>query len=460
MQKLRAVLFKRIGSDAGMSLVELMVAMVIFAIVSVGILTGMLTILKLTRDSRAVQVASNLAAEEIDLARSAEDLFALDSKTYPVRTINGDKFTIKRVADWVTDPDTVLQCGAGGAPLRYKAISVTVTWENMSPGNAVQSYTVLNPAERINDPTKGTIIVSVLGVTGAGSSAVSVNATPATPAGGATTIPITPTPTDSKGCTYVLKVTPGNYNVTVSKAGFIDADQDVIGSNLVSVAAGSSVSRSFNYDKASTFPVSYATNAPSAKIPTNMDTTFISSYGPVWSAATSSALTRSLSLYPHPSGYEVIAGKFVPVTGTSNCLMVDPEAWAPTVVGSTTYAAVRQPASGAQPGDVAPTAAVPMGIFKIKGDGNASRRYIKAVSENLSPSCSETMTYTFGSVLTNSNATDVLLALPYGNWKLYYGDASSQTTAVAASRITLDTGQRGSINTTTNVITLDPRVAQ
>jgi prepilin-type N-terminal cleavage/methylation domain-containing protein len=460
VQKLRAVLFKRIGSDAGMSLVELMVAMVIFAIVSVGILTGMLTILKLTRDSRAVQVASNLAAEEIDLARSADDLFALDSKTYPVRTINGDKFTIKRVADWVTDPNTVLQCGAGGAPLRYKAISVTVTWENMSPGNAVQSYTVLNPAERINDPTKGTIIVSVLGVTGAGSSAVSVNATPATPAGGATTIPVTPTPTDSKGCTYVLKVTPGNYNLTVTKTGFIDADQNIIGSNLVSVAAGSSVSRSFNYDKASTFPVSYATNAPSAKIPTNMDTTFISSYGLYYSAASTSALSRSLTLYPHPSGYEVIAGKFVPSTQPSSCPMVDPAAWPAVVEGATTYAAERAPASGAQPGAVAPTASVPMGIFKVKGDTDSNRRYIKAVSQNLSPACGTTMTYTFGSVLTNSTSTDVLLALPYGNWKLYYGSSTAQTTEVGASRITLGTGQRGTITSGTNVLSLDPRVAQ
>ena len=457
MQKFRKLLFARVRSESGMSLVELMVAMVIFGLVSVGILTGMLTVLKLSRDSRAVQVATNLAAEEIDLARTAKDLFALDSKTYPVRVINGDKFTVKRTTDWVTDPNTVLQCGAGGAPLRYKAISVEVTWDNMSPGNAVKSYTVLNPAERINDPTKGTIIVSVLGVVGTGISGVSVNATPATPAGGAVAIPVTPTPTDAKGCTYVLKVTPGNYNLTVSKTGHIDADQNVIGTALVSVAAGSSVSRSFAYDKASTYPIAYSSNLPSAKIPTNMDTTFISSYGRYWSAATTASMSRSVALYPHPQGYEVIAGKW---DKSANCPMIDPASWAPVVSGTTTYAAERPAAVAAEPGTTSPTANVPMGIFKIKGDGNASRRYVKAVSQNLTPACDTTMTYTFGNVLTNSNATDVTLALPYGNWKLYYGDATSQTTEIATTRITLGTGQRGLLATLTNILTLDPRVAQ
>ncbi len=90
----------------------------------------------------------------------------------------------------------------------------------------VRTYTVIDPKNRINDPTKGTILVSVLGGSGAGSAGVTVTATPASPANGATALAKAPLPTDAQGCTYILKVTPGNYNVTVSRAGYVDVAQN------------------------------------------------------------------------------------------------------------------------------------------------------------------------------------------------------------------------------------------
>ena len=104
--------------DRGMSLPEVLVAMVIFAIISSGLLYTMLSVLALGRDSRAREVALNLAAEEIDISRGFADVFALQDATRSL-DLNGDTFTVDRTTRWVSDPEIDLQCGSGGAPLRY-----------------------------------------------------------------------------------------------------------------------------------------------------------------------------------------------------------------------------------------------------------------------------------------------------------------------------------------------------
>ena len=66
------------GPDEGSSLVEVIVAMFIFALISVGVVHTMTSVLSVSRDSRSRQVALNLAAQAIDRSReSSDDLFAL-----------------------------------------------------------------------------------------------------------------------------------------------------------------------------------------------------------------------------------------------------------------------------------------------------------------------------------------------------------------------------------------------
>src|SRR5690606_5716588 len=195
------------SEESGLSLIEVVVAMMIFGLISTGIVYTMLSMLSVSRDSRARQVATNLAAEEVDLARGLDDVVALGPAD-TVRELNGDTFYIERTVEWVSDPNSTLQCGASasGEKLRYKKVNVRVTWDGMRGASApVQSDTVINPRERINDPLKGTILVSVLKSDGTGSSGVTVTAPPTY----ATAAP----PTDSRGCSFALKVLPNTYTV-------------------------------------------------------------------------------------------------------------------------------------------------------------------------------------------------------------------------------------------------------
>jgi prepilin-type N-terminal cleavage/methylation domain-containing protein len=457
VKALRARLGSAADNQGGLSLVEVVVAMFIFSIISTGVIYGMISVLALTRDSRAIQVASNLASEEIDLSRAVDDLFTLVDKTTDV-VINGDTFHVARTTQWVSDPDVDLVCGAGGGALRYKRVNVTVTWDNMqSASSAVNSYTVIDPKSRINDPALGTILVSVLTASGIGASGVTVTAVPSSDPQGATSVTTAPAPTDSQGCSYILKVVPGNYDVTISRSGYVDDQQQNAATKTVGVGAGAASSAEFTYDKAGTFVVNYVSNLPlaGAKIPTNMGTSFLSTYGTFVSTATNANTTRSVLLHPFSSGYSVLAGGYAEPTATTlGCLAVDPAEWPDVNESGTNYSGIREPAAAALPGGTA-VVGVPMGVFTIKGQSSGGL-YLKAVSQNGSPACDQTMTYVFGQIITNNSGTTVTVALPFGSWKLYSGTSTSQTTIIGGSRLTNVT--KGTVDNGTNTVTLDPRV--
>jgi len=430
---------------AGMTLIEVLVAMLIFALVSTGIIYTMLSTLTITRDSRARQVASNLAAQQIDLSRDAKDLFLLVDNDHDV-TLNGDTFHVHTSTQWVSDPDLEFSCGAGGGALRYKRVNVTVTWDNMrSVTNPVRSDTVIDPKVRINDPTKGTILVSVLNAVGTGVAGVTVATSPST----GTVI----APTDAQGCTYILKANPGAYTVTVSGTGYRDGNQNATASTSVSVTMGTSSSAGFLYDKAATFTTHLATTftpgpGVTLRVPTDMKISFWNTYGIYSQTPTGGAgtATQTFPLHPYPSGYQVYAGA---------CDRGEPGFWesVPDVGG--TLQGVRGDAVSGPPGGTA-SVDVPMGIVTIAAGGSGN--FLRAERVTIVPADACTEVLHFGSVLGASPTT---IALPYGAWKLYRGTsagaAGSQITAGSISAPVPAVPERTTI-AADGTVTLDPRV--
>jgi len=446
----------RSRNEDGITLVEVLIAMLIFAIISTSVIYTMLSVLSVGRDSRARQVAANLAAGEIDLARDTENLFDLVSFVRsPNPVLNGDTFHVTVGAQWVTDPDLDFTCGGtaggAGAPLRYKRVNVTVTWDNMRAStDAVRADTVIDPKERINDPTKGTILVSVLNGSGTGNAAVNVTTVPSTG--------FVISPTDSQGCTYILKVPPGSYDVTASKSGFIDGDQNASATSHVTVLAGASVSVGFQYDLAATYTAHLATNYTAlpgtVKFPTDLKTSFWNTYGIYHRAPTTGVgtVTQTFKLHPYAAGYQAYAGE---------CDAADPGEWPAEQISGVNWAGVRGAAVATTPGGAAGID-VPMGIVTIAGGGTGN--FVKAVSQapvSGFPGCASTVTYTFGSIL---GAAPTTVALPYGTWALHRS-SSAGTAPTLANQIgqaslslpVLAVLERSAISST-GIITFDPRV--
>lgn len=442
---------RRVSSDdAGFTLIEVIVAMVVFAVIATGFLYVMAAGLTQTRDTRARVVAANLAAQEIDLVRAADSVLNVTNSTHTT-TLNGDTFHVAVSWSWATSTGGSATCEAGAASgaLTYKRVTVEVTWDNMPPGaRPVYSDTSFAPRSKLNDPERGTILVGVIDAAGVGVSGATVSLSPSNGVAAVTT--------DSDGCAYLLKVPPAEtYTVSVSKSGYISDQQVSAPTAVVPVTAGTTSRASFSLDRMATFPLTYADNVSGAKsLPNNLTTTFISTYGNFHVTSSTTANPKSITRFPIASGYSIVAGAYAeaPEDLSTSCLAPDPGQWL-----TTTTLAGERPAPVAGPaGGSAPASSVPMGVVRLSG-ANGTGDYLKAVYVGGSaantvtgdPGCGAGMTYTFGNIIPGGTAT---IALPYGTWQLYRGSASSQTSLVTSGITAVTTG-----SVAAGVIVLDPR---
>ncbi len=456
MIRIRSRLFPTDDRSSGLTLIEVVVAMMVFSIVALGVAYSMLSVLAATKDSRGRLVASNLASQEIDLARSVEDIFQLLDVSRDIE-VDNTVYTIERLTNWVDSSGGDESCGATGASgtvLQYKRVNVTVTWPGMRLSNPVRMDTVVAPGSKINDPTKGTILVKVLNAEGTGSAGVSVSAVATVDGGPVTAPPVT----DSQGCTYLLKVTPGTYKVSISRTGYINNDQEAAPSTLVGVKAGSSASAGFQYDLAATLTIRYASNdtTRTVKLPTNLDTTFLSSYKAYSAVVPGSTLDRTLAVHPFSSGYEMMTGKYAVASELDDgCISVDPTAWPDTDVDDGPVRSGSRPEPViTQPGGVH-SVDVPMGIVKISTILNLGASALTATTVSPiddDPGCDKGLAYTFGNVLPINGS--ILVALPYGSWQFkntngILGKLSGTTVEVMSGGVVKSDGK----------LMLDPRTA-
>jgi len=454
-------LLRRLRSDdSGLGIVEVVVAMVLFALIVTGSMYTMLQVLQTTRDSRAQQVAANLAAQDIDLARDYDDLFKLLPTTYTV-PLNGDTFTVTRQTEWVNGSGNDVQCGSGGAALSYKRVNVVVTWDNMRNSNpGVRADTVVDPKSRITDPTKGTILVFVRTDGGVGSPGVTVKAAPSATANGAVTPSPSTVTTDASGCAYILKVQPGNYDISLSHTSnkYVDEKQNAAPVKILGVQANATASVGFQYDAGGTVTAQYASNyipTPRPIVPSNMLTTFVNTYGSV-------KLPRQASdqflLHPFTSGYQTLAGD------EDACKANDPQEW--TAFGATPVAPATEPA-GVKAGLPSP-APVPMGVIRVTGASSGGKKYLRAVSYNSTsagtPGCATEQVLRWTGEIVPNNSGTVDVALPFGYWRLYVDDKSNSnsgtlvgTGGTSLTQLT-NAGDKSLLASISGLINVDPRV--
>jgi len=428
------------GADRGVSIIEVMVAMTVFALIAMGVAAGIVSTMYLTQDNRSREAALNLASQEIDEARSTKDVFTLDDDTSS-QTVGGEVYSIARTTNWINSDGSDQTCGAGTGVLAYKRIAITVSWTSgTSPRQkTVVLDTLVAPSSSVSSATSSSIVVGVQTSTGGPNQGVKVTITPV--GNGAGTLNAQPALTDGNGCTYALGVKPGSYTVLISKAGNIDPDGQTAPSKPVTTSAGGTGNQTFLYDQPTVITSKYASNAPSGvKLPTAMTTTF--THGLVSTVSS----TSTTSLFPYSDGWSAVAG-----TETAKCTNVDPSMWPPSVVAAAPAPALAPaPAPAAVPGSTptptpTPTPApvpsqpmvadpklvpktgtvagandvvnLPMGVVDVKT--SLLDTVLVATSKNLTavpngdPGCSPTTTYTFTG-LNSAKATTI--ALPYGTW--------------------------------------------
>jgi type II secretory pathway pseudopilin PulG len=460
IRQLRARLAR---DESGMGIVEILVALMIFSIVAIGMAASMLSMTRLTADAAARQTATNLAAAEIDRVSAIPDAFTVHDAVVPKQVVvDGITFSVETNTSWVGANGSTDTCGIGGGQLQYKRVRVTVTWDTMYLKNPVRADSALAPSTRINDPSMGTILVSVKRESGDGQQGIGVTAVKTVGVG--ITEPIAATDVD--GCTYVLKAPPGDYTLTLNKTGYITTAQEPFPLvQTITVSAGAATSVDIEADLAHTYTLKYAANSTrTVKLPTNLDVTW---FGKATAGPINEPGTGTRKLYPVSGGYQAVAGN----PGT--CAAVDPERWTGTNGSSGKHPGVRAfkiPASAGGSG----TLPVVMGVADVVIPGSSSSQFfLTATAQNVTtggnPGCATTTVYKFPKYNGGSTQT---IALPYGVWKLTTGAAEGSTTTNVTTVTVRDgvvslngagypvTGVAGGGTwvTGTSLLTFDPRV--
>jgi type II secretory pathway pseudopilin PulG len=455
----------RLRNDDGMGILEVVFALIIFMVVATGIAYSAISSLRLSSDSEARVIATNLAASEIDSARANGDPLTLFDATRVVRVDNLD-YTVRRQVEWVDSTGTTSGCTGTGA-LQFKAVDVKVDWSTkLAATSPVRSNTLIAPVTRINDPSYGTLLVSVLSAAGTGMAGIPVAVAQTT--GGA---PVVMSNTDADGCSYAFGVTPGTYTVTLSKAQYISNDQLTAPvKKNVEIKAGNTVSAPFQYDLAGTFNLKMAntSTATGIRFPYDLTSTFVNTYGvSIFATPVVTGNTSPVKAHPFATGYAAFAGRFSSPTAASGstpadlgCLAPDPTTWAAGSAGAVAVKAGERAASSKADPGASTDLNVPMGVVTFKYTG-ATGRYLNAQTVSPpagsgNPGCLNGLTYRYAMSLTSGSTYSV--ALPFGSWSLFAATVVNGTGTVSPVTDALS----GSAGTTSasvaNVVTLDPRL--
>ena len=426
--------------DAGLSLVEVIVALLVFAIMTVGAIAAVATSLRLTSDNRGREVAVNLASSEIDLAR-ATAATQLDGRDFTTDPIDGVTYTVRRDVAWSSSAGVDSQCSAGApgsGSLFYNRVNVTVSWSGMrSSDSAVTADTIVAPDGKVSSSTTGTVLVSVKDNTGAGVKNTTVTITPDSDVRNNTAAALDPDSrparTDVNGCAFALNVKPGTYTVSLSRTGgdvYVDQDQSTTPTRTVSFASGGSTSATFDYAPADRYELVWPAGALRAD---DQQTTFLSGSA----RFVASAPTDVQYLYPLSSGYQVFAGAYAPgaATAATSCLSPDPTKW-PRAADGRTGKPVVTSVPDYRVGPVARNVVVPAQATAIPVPaGDRVVRITTATAAGGDPGCRATTTMTFA---IPSGATTATLALPPGTWSFKSGRTVSDLRNTPAPVTTVD----------------------
>jgi prepilin-type N-terminal cleavage/methylation domain-containing protein len=207
----------RRGEDEGFSMIEVVVAMVVFALLA-SVTLGIILRTTDVASSNAKRVAAaNLATKQIETTRSQLAINIPDGTTTRTETVGGTTYTIAQTASYTTQDTTATLCEGSGGALAHKLVRVVVTWPNMGSVRPVRSDTVkaLGMGDEGLDEAVGALAVGVKNSTGGPVAGVTVTITPG---------PVSQT-TGPDGCAVFLGLVaaPGgtDYTARVNQPGYV-----------------------------------------------------------------------------------------------------------------------------------------------------------------------------------------------------------------------------------------------
>ncbi len=425
----------RLRDESGLTIVELLVAMIIFAMVALSLAYTLQMALLSTRDDRDRVQAAHLAARELEIARNdfgstttgPATLGATSVVTNPhplpggtagqPLRVDGTSYTVVRTVQWLPGGTGSSPCD-GGAAVTYPSlgVNVKVSWTSMHGTPPVESNTILTPPKGTLNTNMAFVAAKVIGATGTGLGGVPVTLT-----GPGGSFVVT---TADDGCAVFSLSTTGSYAATIGSAGYVTFDgQPGATKSGISVAAGTMQQVNFTYDRAATLTVTFAHDWHHG-LPSPLPglTYFNQGLVPLGTKAISPGATSTTigSLWPFSDGYSVWAG---------TCKQSDP-----TTTGQSRPAPVVV-APGASGTVAMPLASLSIDVTTV---ANAPLSGYRVVATPADPTgcAGPEATLTLGSTDVDGN---LLTSLPGGVWSLQVTDPGGSVKTLDSGATTEDT---------------------
>ena len=327
-------------------LIEVLISAVLIALIVIAMFNGFDVTNRASAAERARAQANALAQQAEDKLRSLP-LSALETlEATPLIekvTQNKTEYTITSTAQYVSDATATSSCSSSATSASYLRTSSSVTWGSIGTRKPVIQSNIISP------PPGSALIAQV--TNGAGEAVAGMNVTAAGPAPSAAEHTLA---TASTGCA-ILSLFPGEYNINVSKAGYIDQNwyaesaKDPASTHSIYLTAESAAKEPFNFAQPGALEAEFTTEGLTSEGDSFVAFNSLMDHPAFRSIGTLETYVKKVksatTVYPFPASapYSVYAGS----CEANNPVAVNPKNSAPTKAtvktGITTVAKVVQP---------------------------------------------------------------------------------------------------------------------
>ncbi len=249
------------SSEAGFSLVELLVAAMILIVAVLGIFTALEAAGRAGADERSRAVAYQIAQEDQARLRGMKVTALIGTNQTGLNqtrtlTVDGTDYTVRSTTKITADATGTEACDSGSASADYLSIASTVTWSTMDV-KPVTIQSIISPTSGSFDPDTGALAISVIDGQGAGLPNVPLTGSGAGSFSGMT---------GDAGCVIFANLPRGNYTVTPTASGLVDQDGNAAGAQPASVLAGATNTKVFQLAQPGSIDVTFQTKGPSGAL--------------------------------------------------------------------------------------------------------------------------------------------------------------------------------------------------